>query len=137
MWKQQGNIHLWEHPEANRSYRGWHLAMNTLGHRSLLYLLDRPVEVIQRTVQITEPSASTVAISGCKKAYVTPTKLRVLFTTNSTEFGLTPHASGEARLSVGDVARAALADWLRDPSSAFDTSFGEGDSSVSFWGLVN
>jgi hypothetical protein len=40
-WVQEGRLYVWRYADPNRSWRGWHLAADPVGCRSVRNLLDR------------------------------------------------------------------------------------------------
>ena len=113
-WRQTGRIWLWRYVENIRNYPGWHVTADAQGAASLLGLLGLLDTLNQggadsaRTVQISAPSASILAVPNNRRAaWHAPARLRVGTSANEEEWRLTAEDQSAA-LTVGSGWRPVL-----------------------------
>ena len=141
-WKQTGNVSLWYYTENEHNYPGWHLTADAAGCESLIALLDAlAADGIPafRAVEIKPPSKAQLGVPNNKgglAAWRSPSKLRVTFSSDPTEWSFPPDLE-PAVLTIGSDWLAPLREGVSGiPHGCGDYSIGSagnGSSRLWFW----
>lgn len=79
-WKQRGRVSIWSYDGSPRNYPGWHLNCDQAGAASLISLVKALLdsqEDAHRTVVVTGPAESQLAVPNCRATPSSPQRLVV------------------------------------------------------------
>ncbi len=95
-------------------------------------------KTIHRTLKVELPTANALRVPNNeygKARWVSPSRLRLVFNSESSEAWSISFERDLAVWEVGSVYMKSLSEALADPIAYFDVSFG-GDPQLWFWGIV-
>jgi hypothetical protein len=136
-WQQGGTTALWRYTDHQRYYPGWHLSSDAAGCASLQGLIDAMLADgtgAARTVQVTPPSPSLLAVPNNRRAaWEAPGSVRIGHDA-AVDGWVWEHEGDRVSLRLDAGALALLRQGVDDIAAGRgDHAMGSGAAALWFW----